>query len=692
MLEALALQTARAHQEAGRFDEARKAYRQILARNSKHVESYAQLALMDFAQGRLLDAVKENERALKLRPDIAGLHNNHGSFLLTLGRFKDAAASFERALRLDPKDAQARNNLGGALSKMGRLDEALAHIDAAIALVPTYAKAHSDRTMVLTRVGRLVDAVASGDKAVALQPHLAEAHDHRGVALLQLGRYADALASFDAAIAAAPNVALPHSNRGVALELMKRADEALVSFRRALTLDPTLPMAAGPALHLRKSVCDWEGTDEDAASILARIDAGELASLPFNVLSLSSSAAQQRRVAGLYTALVSPRRIPASVPAAAPAGRIRVGYFSADLGEHPVGYAVAGVFERHDRTRFEITAFQIAPLKPDAMQARLAAAVDRFVDASAMSDEAVAAMAREIGLDVAVDLTGYTDHARAGIFSYGAAPAQAAWLGYPGTLANEAIPYLIADDVVIPEARRGDYAEKIVTLPSSFFPTDDRRVIAPAPPRADSGLPESGFVFCSFNSAYKITPAIFDIWMRLVAAVPCSVLWLAVRDETAQRNLRAEAERRGVDPARLVFAPHAPMDQHLGRHALADLFLDTAPFGAHSTAADALQAGLPVLTRPGETFAGRVAASLVTSLGMPELIAADWTDYENKALEIAQDEKRAAHLKAKLAANLKSRPTYDTVRYTRALEAAYTALAERAGQTPAAIVIGDNGG
>lgn len=687
MLEALALQTARAHQEAGRFDEARKAYRQILARNSKHVESHAQLALMDFAQGRLQDAVKENERALKLRPDIAGLHNNQGSFLLTLGRFKDAAASFERALRIDPRDAQARNNLGGALSKMGRLDEALASIDAAIALVPTYAKAYSDRTMVLTRLGRFADAVASGDKAVALQPHLAEAQDHRGMALLQLGRYAEALAGFDAALAAAPDFALAHCNRGVVLDLMKRPEEALASFRRALALDPKLPMAAGPALHLRRSACDWDGAEDEGAAILARIDAGELASLPFNILSLPSSAAQQRRVAGLYTALVSARRVPAAAPIPAPARRLRIGYFSADLGDHPVGQAIAGVFERHDRSRFEITAFQIMPLKPDATQARLRAAVERYVDVSAMSDETTAGMARDLGLDVAVDLTGYTNHARPGIFSYGAAPVQTAWLGYPGTLANEAVPYLIADNAVIPETRRADYAEKIVALPSCFFPPDDRRVIATPPSRAEAGLPETGFVFCSFNSAYKITPAVFEIWMRLVAAVPDSVLWLAVRHETAQRNLRAEAARRGVDPSRLVFAPHAPMDQHLGRHALADLFLDTAPFGAHSTAADALQAGLPVLTQPGETFAGRVAFSLLTSLDMPELIAADWAAYETAARDIARDGKRAADLKAKLAANLKSRPTYDTSRFTRALEAAYTALAARAGQAPAAITI-----
>lgn len=691
MLEDLALQTARAHQAAGRFDEARKIYRQILARNAKHFESHAQLAIMDFTQGRLQDAVKENERALKLRPDIAGLHNNHGSFLFSMGRHKDAAASFEKALRLEPNDPQARNNLGGAFSKLGRLSDALASIEAAIALAPTYAKAYSDRAMVLTRLGRLDDAVKSADRALAFQPNLAEAHDHRGLALVQLGRLADSLNAFDAAIAAEPNFALAHSNRGATLELMKRDDEALESFRRARALDSSLLFAAGAALHLRLKICDWDGVHEENTAILAQLDQGILASLPMWIAALPSSLAQHRRAAALYTTLTSPLRVPARTPAPPPAHKIRVGYFSADFGDHPVGHAVAGVFEHHDRSRFEVTALQIWPLKPDGTQTRLRAAVDRFVDVSGKDDAAIASMAREFNLDIAVDLTGYTSHARPGIFSYGAAPIQVTWLGYPGTLANDAVPYLIADAMTVPSAHHAHFAEKIVTLPHCLFPPDDSRAIAPPPSRRDAGLPETGFVFCSFNSAYKILPHMFDIWMRLLAAAADSVLWLAVRNETAQRNLRAEAERRGIAPSRIVFAPYAASADHLGRHALADLFLDTAPFGAHSTAADALYAGLPVLTWLGDTFPGRVAGSLLTSLGMPELIAADEADYENKALEIARDPALAAALKKKLAAHLKSTPTFDTGHFTRELEAAYDLLAKRAGKAPASFTVPDPG-
>jgi protein O-GlcNAc transferase len=677
MLDALAFQTARKLQESGRFDDARKAYRQILARNSKHFESHAQLALMDFAQGRLQEALKENERALKLRPDVAGLHNNHGSILLTLNRFKDAAASFERALRLDPGDAQARNNLGGALSKLGRLEDALASIDAALAIAPSYAKAHSDRAMVLTRMGRLADAVDSADRAIALRADVAEAHDHRGVALLHLGRYGEAVAAFDAAVAVEPGFALAYSNRGVALEHLKREAEALLSFRRALELDPNILLAAGPAVQLRMRNCDWDGIEKEAASILARIDAGALASPPFPVLSLPSSPAQQRKAAAMYAGLVSPLRTPSKAPHPAPADKIRIGYFSADLGDHPVAHALAGVLERHDRTGFEITAFQLAPRAADEMQARVRAAVDRFQDLSGISDRDAAGLARKLGIDVAVDLTGYTSHGRPGIFTFGAAPAQVSWLGYPGWLANEAVLYLIADEVVIPERHRANYSEKIILLPNCFFPTDDRRRIAATPSRAAAGLPETGFVFCSFNAAYKITPALFEIWLRLLRGAEDSVLWLAVRNGTAQGNLRARAAQCGVDPQRLIFAPHAEGADHLARQRLADLFLDTFPFGAHSTAADALQAGLPVLTMPGETFANRVAASLVTSLGMPDLVAGDWAEYERKALEIARDGQRAAQLKTTLEAHLKTHPTFDTRRFTRALENAYTSLAER---------------
>lgn len=677
MLDALAYQSALKLQETGRIPEARKAYAQILARNPKHFESHAQLALMDFAEGRLQDALKANERALKLRPDIAGLHNNHGTFLMEMGRFKDAAASFERAARLDARDAQARNNLGGALSKLGRLADALASIDAAISLAPGYAKAHSDRAMVLARLGRPVDAIASCDRAIALRPDLAEAHEHRGTALVQLGRNMEALASFDAAIAANPGSALAHGNRAAVLESLKREQEALASFERALTLDPDALLAAGTAALLRKQLCLWDGQDEEAAAILARIDAGALASPPFPVLAMPATPAQQKKAAALYNAFVAPLRVPARVPAPPRADKIRIGYFSSDFGDHPVAHAIAGVLETHDRTRFEVTAFQIARREGDEMRARLQAAFDRFEDVADISDADAAARARALGIDIAVDLTGYTNQARPGIFYYGAAPVQVAWLGYPGTLASEAIPTLLADAVAIPAETRAHYSEKIIDLPYGQFPIDDGRVIGATPTRVAAGLPERGFVFCSFNSAYKITPMVFEIWMRLLGSVEESVLWLAVRNPPAQDNLRAEASKRGIDPARIVFAPRADAAEHLARHRLAGLFLDTTPYGAHSTAADALQAGLPVLTKPGDTFANRVAASLLTALGMPELIAPDWEGYEQTALKIARDPALADHLKVKLAERLKTSPAFNTATFTRALEDAYSGLVRR---------------
>lgn len=674
MLDALAYQSALKLQTAGNPAEARKVYAQILARNPKHFESHAQLALMDFAQGRLQDALKANERALKLRPNIAGLHNNHGTFQMELGRFKDAAASFERAVRLDARDVQARNNLGGALSKLGRLEEALASIDAAIALAPDYAKAHSDRAMVLARLGRLADSVASCDRAIALRSDLAEAHDHRGSALVQLGHNAEALVSFDAAIAAMPDFALAHANRAAALESLKREEEALASYARALTLNPNALLAPGAAAQLYKHLCLWEGQDERAAGILARIEAGALASPPFPVLAMPSTPAQQRKAAALYSAFVAPLRLPARVAVPARADKIRIGYFSADFGDHPVAHAIAGVFEQHDRTRFEVTAFQTARRPGDDMRARLQAAVAKFEDVAGLSDAAAAARARALGIEIAIDLTGHTSQGRPGIFTYGAAPTQVAWLGYPGTLASDAVTILLADTTVIPAQARAHYSETIVNLPHGFFPMDDGRPIAATPTRADAGLPESGFVFCSFNTAYKITPAVFDIWMRLLRGVENSVLWLAVRNAPAQDNLRTEAAKRGVDAARLIFAPRADAAVHLARHRLAGLFLDTAPYGAHSTAADALQAGLPVLTMPGETFASRVAASLLTSVGLPELIAPDWDAYEQTALRIAQDPVRAEHLKAELAENLKTAPAFNTAMFTRALEDACTGL------------------
>jgi len=680
MQDALLFDTARALHSQGRLDEARKIYRGILKRSPRHFDAQCQLALLAYQEGRMAEALKENERAIRLNPKVAGLHNNRGAFLMELSRFREAATSFAQAVRLDPRDAQARNNLGGALYKAGRHEEALTHIDAALAMMPDYAKAHLDRSSVLLALDRAGEAVTSCDRAIALAPNVWEAHETRGFALCQCGRFEESLASFEAAIAVNPNLALLYINRSTILELFGRGAEALESYAAALALDPEVRFARGSSLHLRMKDCDWTGWESETAAIVASIEKGILACTPFVLHTLPSTLAQQRKAAALYANFAAPQK-PLPLPPRVRDGKIRIAYVSSDLGNHAVGQALAPVLEAHDRERFEVWGVSIAARPADEMQRRLRAAMDGWIDASALSDAAVTDHIRERQFDIAIDLNGYTMKSRPAIFARRAAPVQVSWLGFAGTMALEAIDYLIADAVSLPPEHERHFSEKIIRLPGSLFPATARREISSRPmSRAEAGLPEGAVVFCSFNNAYKITPDVFDVWMRLLKAEDGSVLWLSSRSAKAQVNLAAEAARRGVEPDRLVFAPYAPLPEHLARHRLADIFLDTFHYGAHSTAVDALAAGLPVLTHLGGTPANRVAASLLTSLRVTELIAPDAAAYEKRALELVRAPSVLGELRARISARVTA--AFDPVSFTRALEAAYTATLESTGRRP----------
>jgi len=367
-----------------------------------------------------------------------------------------------------------------------------------------------------------------------------------------------------------------------------------------------------------------------------------------------------------------------ALPVRMPGSKIRIGYFSADFHNHATMFLMAQVFERHDRSRFELVAFSFGPDTQDAMRARAVAAFDQFLDVRTRSDEAVAALSRELGIDIAVDLKGYTEHERTGIFALRAAPIQVNYLGYPGTMGAPFIDYLIADPVLIPAEARVQYTEKIAYLPHSYQPNDTHRIIADRVfTREELGLPEKGFVFCCFNSSYKITPQVFDVWVRILQQVPGSVLWLFKEHAATELNLRREAVQRGLDPARLVFAPRMELPEHLARHRQADLFLDTLPYNAHTTASDALWTGLPVLTCMGQSMASRVAASLLHALELPELVTQTEQDYEALAVSLAQTPDKLRTLCTKLQENRLTSPLFDTDMFTRDIERLYTRMHTR---------------
>jgi predicted O-linked N-acetylglucosamine transferase (SPINDLY family) len=612
-------------------------------------------------------------------PDHADALNLHGVVLLELRRYAEALEQLERALQINPKHADFLSNRGLALSCLQRSGEALQSCDLAVGIDPGHWRAWYNRGNALLELKRADEALASYDRALAIHPRHADALINRGLAFAGLGNQEAAVQNYNRALEVDPGHVGALNNLGIAFNYLRRYEEALESYRRAMEIKPDTPFLLGSWLHAKMRVCDWRGLPDEIASLESRVSGGQKASPPFPFLTLSASAALQRQAAEIWASAKHP---PAGAGLQAPpggsGGKIRIGYFSADFMNHATSYLMAELLERHDRSRFEVFAFSFGPDAADEMRRRVAAAVDRFIDVRRMHDAEVARLSRSLGIDIAVDLKGYTQDSRPGIFALRAAPLQVNYLGYPGTMGAGFMDYVVADATLIPEADRVHYREKVVCLPDSYQPNDaSRRIADRAFTRAEAGLPSSGFVFCSFNDNYKITPAVFDAWCRILRRVEGSVLWLLESNPGAAANLRREAAQRGVGGERLVFGRQLPLAEHLARHRLADLFLDTLPYNAHTTASDALWAGLPVLTRLGEAFAGRVAASLLRAAGLPELVTPNLERYEARAVELATDRTQLDAIKRKLDANRLSCPLFDSRRFALHIEAAYAEMHRR---------------
>jgi protein O-GlcNAc transferase len=587
------------------------------------------------------------------------------------GNLAGAETAYRQVLRADNRNFPALHMLGYLKAQQGQYDEAITLLNKALKQKPDLvARTHYAHALLAAQ--RFEEALAAYDQVLAAQPGSFEAHYNRGVILSQLQRFEESLAALDRAVALQPGAAATWYNRGVVLVGLERHREALDSYDRALALDPSYAPAESNRTMAALSLCDWGRVAAIPPELAARV------APPLTFLGYSGNKQLQLECAAFTTRS-------RMTPAAAPLwrgekyrhDRIRLAYLSADFREHAVAFQLAPLIERHDRARFQVIGISTGLRDDSAIRARLIAGFDRFHDFAALNSDEIARRLREMEVDIAIDLGGHTGQTRLQIFAHRFAPVQATWLGYPGTTGAPFIDYLIADRIVAPFEHQPFFSEQLVHLPDSFFPTDAVRAEGTAPTRAKAELPEKGFVFCSFNGTWKITAAVFDVWMRLLNDLPGSVLWLKLPSADTRANLEREAAARGVDPARLVFADTVPLGVHLARHALADLFLDTLPYNAHATAADALGAGLPVLTCKGEAFAGRVAASLLEAVGLPELITESLKDYETRALELARDPAQLQALKQKLAANLPTAPLFDADRFRQGIEAAYVTMSEQ---------------
>jgi predicted O-linked N-acetylglucosamine transferase (SPINDLY family) len=530
----------------------------------------------------------------------------------------------------------------------------------------------------LKALRRVPEAIDTYRRAIDVAPRNPNAHLNLGNALALLNRHEEALACYERVLALDPNSAEALNYEGNSLNALNRQSEAVKRFEKAVALDPGVTEALSSLVYTKQRRWDWSGLPEQRQFLLDRVRARQYVANPFALLGICDDPELHQIAARAYVRETLPGIPAVQPPPGTPREKLRLGYFSADFRNHAVMQLLVGVLECHDRDAFEIHAFSYGPEAEDAMRARIRATMDHFHEAARLPDSAITDMARRAGIDIAVDLNGFTQDARLGPFTRRLAPVQVSYLGYPGTVGADFLDYIIADATVLPLDQQRFYDEKIVHLPDSYQANDDRRVIAPeAPSRIEAGLPANGFVYCCFNNAYKITPEVFAIWMRILNAVPGSVLWLLANDAEAMDRLRPFAEAQGIDPARLVFGRSMPSAQHLARHRLADLFLDTLPYNAHTTASDALWAGLPVLTQIGQGFAGRVAASLLKAVGLPEMITRDAAAYEALAIALGRDPARAAALKAKLAAAIPTAPLFNTPRFTRHLEAAYRMMWQR---------------
>jgi predicted O-linked N-acetylglucosamine transferase (SPINDLY family) len=639
---------------------------------------------------RYEEAIPRFKKAMELQPGLSQAHNNLGHALKELGRFGEAIASYEQALRIAPSDFEVHNNLGLALQEQGRLDEAAACFRSAISLNPDYAGAHASLGMIFRAQQRLDEAIACLQKALSINPDTIEALVHLGAACQEHGRLEEAVAHFQKAILLRPDSAEAHHNLGISLQGLSRHDEAIASFRRALSIAPSHKYTLGALLWSELGTCRWEGLESRIESLRRGVAERQSLTDPFTLVTVSQDPGEQMLCAErFFEDRVRGRQSPWK-ERRYEHSKIRIAYLSGDFREHAVAYCIAELLELHDRSKFEVIGASFGVDDGSEMRARLAEGFDRFLDVRARGDFDAARLLRDLEVDIAIDLMGYTRCSRPGILAHRPAPIQVGYLGYPGTVGADVNDYVLADKFVLPEGNQGFYSEKIVTLPDSYQANDSRRRVAErTPTRAEVGLPEKAFVFCCFNNSYKILPTMFDVWMRLLTEVPRSVLWILEDNAAAAENLRREARTRGVDPGRLVFASRVGAAEYRARCSLADLYLDTLPYNGHGTASDMLWAGLPVLTCAGPTFAGRVAGSLLHAVGLPELVTASLEEYQALALKLARGDRLLGELRARLQRNRASAPLFDTDRFRRHIESAYRTMWEiwQRGDKPRAFAV-----
>ncbi|MDA9896227.1 tetratricopeptide repeat protein [Amylibacter sp.] len=647
----------------------------------QYPEAFAVWNILGAANKGLGDLDKASQafkKVTELSPNNAEGFNNMGVTLQDQGKLEEALVAFNRVLDLHPDHTEVHFNIGNAFQTQSRLEEAIEAYKKALSLKPDRAEAYYNMGITLQEQGKLVEAIEAYKKALSFKPDYADAYYNMAIVLQIQGKLDEAIVSFEKVLKLKPDYAYGHYNMGVIFQNQGNCNAAITSYAKALSLEPSNAKLRSLKLFQQAKICDWKALEEDRP-LWSRLGVSGKAVEAFALLSFEDAPERHRLRSENYAKEHFPVKStkqfekPSQMPK-----RLRIGYFSADFKEHPASYLMFKIIECHDRSLFDVYGYSIGQPKLDKMREKISGAFDVFKDIHSSSDIEALKTIHNDKIDIAIDLTGYTKDSRTNLFSSRLAPVQINYLGYPGTLGADFMDYIVADQNLIPEAFQEFYIEKQIYLPHTYWPTNNIQAISQkVQTKEDMGLPSDGFVFCCFNNNYKISPKEFDIWMRLMGKVEGSVLWLLKSNKWAEHNMKREVEARGVSADRVVFAERVENSEHLARHRLADLFLDTFNYNAHTTASDALWAGLPLVTKLGKGFATRVAGSLLNAVGLPELITHNENDYEALILELATNPKKLNKIKKKLEVNRLSKPLFNTEQYTKHLENGYLQAYQR---------------
>ena len=664
----------------GKINEAKEICEEILKSEPNNFNAYYLLGVIAFQTKNYIKSDDLISKAIEINPKNSEFYNFKGIALIHINKFEEAIESWTKAIEIDPNSLDAYNNRGNALIKLKKNELALKNFDQALKLKPNFSQALHNRSVVLKNLNRFEVALESVNKAIEINPKYVDAYNLKGVILRELNQIENSLNSYDKAIKLNPNFADAHLNRGnLLLNENKQLNLALESFTKALKINPNLNFLFGKYIHTKAWLSNWDLIDEEINSLKDKITSGMKTATPFPILSLIDLPDLQKKNAENYVKNEYSLSSNLEPIVKRPSNKkIRIGYYSADFNNHPTSFLMIQLLELHDRSNFEIFCFSLANRKDDEMRKRVSNSCDKFLDVSLKSDEEIARISRDLNIDIACDVMGFTKGNKFQIFAEKCAPIQVSYLAFPGTTGANFIDYVIADKTVISQELKKYYSEKIIFLPDTYQVNDSAKKISDKVfTREEMGLPNDSFVFCCFNKNYKILPRVFDIWMNLLKKVKGSVLWLLVENSKARENLKKEATKRNIDENRIIFAKIMPLNDHLARHRCADLFIDTFPYTAHTTCSDALWAGLPVVTRIGKSFASRVSASLLNAIDLPELITHSEEEFENLALDFANNKNKLNQVKVKLEKNKISNSLFNTKLYTKNIESSYKIIYDR---------------